>query len=91
MNISSLEINESEYCIKLSKDAFDLTLVRQLIKRIQAEALFFSRTQTDEDDILSKRSQREELEGYDNLDDKQVKGFGLPVPGQESRICAEPK
>lgn len=70
MNISSLEINESEYCIKLSKDAFDLTLVRQLIKRIQAEALFFSRTQTDEDDILSKRSQREELEGYDSLDDK---------------------
>ncbi len=70
MNISSLEINESEYCIKLRKDAFDLTLVRQLIKRIQAEALFFSRTQTDEDDILSKRSQREELEGYDNLDDK---------------------
>ncbi len=70
MNISSLEINESEYCIKLSKDAFDLTLVRQLIKRIQAEALFFSRNQTEDDDILSKRSQRAELEGYDSLDDK---------------------
>lgn len=70
MNTSSLEINEREYCIKLSKDAFDLTLVRQLIKRIQAEALFFSRIQNEEDDILSKRSQREELEGYDSLDDK---------------------
>ncbi|WP_090883798.1 hypothetical protein [Pedobacter rhizosphaerae] len=71
MNTSSLEINESEYCIKLSKDAFDLTLVRQLIKRIQAEALFFKRhTEIDEDDILSKRAQREEYEGYDNLDDK---------------------
>jgi len=70
MNTSSLEINEREYCIKLSKDAFDLTLVRQLIKRIQAEALFFSRSQNEDDDILSKRSQREELEGYDNLDDK---------------------
>jgi len=70
MNTSSLEINEREYCIKLSKDAFDLTLVRQLIKRIQAEALFFSRSQHEDDDILSKRSQREELEGYDNLDDK---------------------
>lgn len=69
MNISSLEINEREYCIKLSKDAFDLTLVRQLIKRIQAEALFFSRNQ-EEEDILSKRSQREELEGYDSLEDK---------------------
>ena len=70
MNTSSLEINEREYCIKLSKDAFDLTLVRQLIKRIQAEALFFSRVQTEEDDILSKRVQREEFEGFDYLGDK---------------------
>ena len=70
MNTSSLEINEREYCIKLSKDAFDLTLVRQLIKRIQAEALFFSRVQPEEDDILSKRAQREEFEGFDYLGDK---------------------
>ncbi|MBO9672034.1 MAG: hypothetical protein J7577_01215 [Sphingobacteriaceae bacterium] len=70
MNTSSLEINEREYCIKLSKDAFDLTLVRQLIKRIQAEALFFSRKEAEEDDILSKRTQREEFEGFDYLGDK---------------------
>ncbi|WP_293789072.1 hypothetical protein [uncultured Pedobacter sp.] len=70
MNTSSLEINEREYCIKLSKDAFDLTLVRQLIKRIQAEALFFSRKQVEEDDILSKRAQREDFEGFDYLGDK---------------------
>lgn len=70
MNISSLEINEREYCIKLSKDAFDLTLVRQLIKRIQAEALFFSRKEVEEDDILSKRAQREDFEGFDYLGDK---------------------
>ncbi|QXU44019.1 hypothetical protein KYH19_10670 [Pedobacter sp. D749] len=70
MNMSSLEINEREYCIKLSKDAFDLTLVRQLIKRIQAEALFFSRVQAEEEDILSKRAQREEFEGFDYLGDK---------------------
>ncbi|MCX2492325.1 hypothetical protein OQX63_02495 [Pedobacter sp. PF22-3] len=70
MNTSSLEINEREYCIKLSKDAFDLTLVRQLIKRIQAEALFFSRVQVEEDDILSKRAQREDFEGFDYLGDK---------------------
>jgi hypothetical protein len=70
MNTSSLEINEREYCIKLSKDAFDLTLVRQLIKRIQAEALFFKRNQAEDDDILRNRSQREELEGYDYLEDK---------------------
>ncbi|RLJ74712.1 hypothetical protein [Pedobacter alluvionis] len=70
MNTSSLEINEREYCIKLSKDAFDLTLVRQLIKRIQAEALFFSRVKAEEEDILSKRAQREEFEGFDYLGDK---------------------
>ncbi len=70
MNTSSLEINEREYCIKLSKDAFDLTLVRQLIKRIQAEALFFSKKQVEEDDILSKRAQREDFEGFDYLGDK---------------------
>ncbi|WP_145861364.1 hypothetical protein [Pedobacter suwonensis] len=70
MNTSSLEINEREYCIKLSKDAFDLTLVRQLIKRIQAEALFFSRKEVEEDDILSKRAQREDFEGFDYLGDK---------------------
>ncbi|QPH39761.1 hypothetical protein [Pedobacter endophyticus] len=70
MNTSSLEINEREYCIKLSKDAFDLTLVRQLIKRIQAEALFFKKAETEEDDILSKRNLREDLEGFDYLGDK---------------------
>jgi len=70
MNTSSLEINEREYCIKLSKDAFDLTLVRQLIKRIQAEALFFSRKEVEEDDILSKRAQRGDFEGFDYLGDK---------------------
>ncbi|MBC6112011.1 hypothetical protein ACFOG5_00580 [Pedobacter fastidiosus] len=70
MNISSLEINEREYCIKLSKDAFDLSLVHQLIKRIQAEAFFFKRAEAQEDDLLSKRSSREELEGFDYLGDK---------------------
>ena len=70
MNTSSLEINESEYCIKLSKDAFDLTLVRQLIKRIQAEGLFFRKADVEEDDILSKRNLREEFEGLDYLGDK---------------------
>ncbi|KQS32201.1 hypothetical protein [Pedobacter sp. Leaf194] len=70
MNISSLEITEREYCIKLSKEAFDLSLVHQLIKRIQAEAFFFKRAQAEEDDILSKRNQREELEGFDYLGDK---------------------
>ena len=70
MNNSILEITDNEYCIKLSKDAFDLSLIRQLIKRIQAEAFFFKRAESEELDILSKRTTREELEGYDYLGDK---------------------
>ncbi|WP_131537345.1 hypothetical protein [Pedobacter nototheniae] len=66
---SSLEITESEYCIKLSKDTFDLSLVHQLIKRIQAEAFFFKKA-NDEDDIISRRAKREEFEGFDYLGDK---------------------
>ncbi|WP_113653354.1 hypothetical protein [Pedobacter namyangjuensis] len=70
MNSSSLEITENQYCIKLNKDTFDLTLVRQLIKRIQAEELFFSRKQNDfEDDIISRTSAEYE-ENFDRLDDK---------------------
>ena len=70
MNSSSLEITENEYCIKLNKDTFDLSLVRQLIKRIQAEELFFSRKKNNyEDDILSRSSSEFEA-NFDSLDDK---------------------
>ncbi len=69
MNTSSLEITENEYCIKLNKEAFDLSLVHQLVKRIQAEAFFFKKMH-DEEDIISRRAKREELEGYDYLGDK---------------------
>ncbi|EDM36565.1 hypothetical protein PBAL39_24895 [Pedobacter sp. BAL39] len=71
MNSSSLEITENEYCIKLSKDAFDLTLIRQLITRIQSEQLFFSkRKQEMEDDIISRTSDREVSENFDRLSEK---------------------
>ncbi|WP_129713639.1 hypothetical protein [Pedobacter sp. SYP-B3415] len=71
MNGSILEITESEYCIKLNKDVFDLSLVHQLIKRIQAEEFFFRRKAEEEDgDLLSRRASREELEGFDYLGDK---------------------
>ncbi|MCX2486489.1 hypothetical protein [Pedobacter sp. MR2016-24] len=70
MNKSILEITDNEYCIKLSKDAFDLSLIRQLIKRIQTEQLFFSRKKGDyEDDIIS-RSQPDQDENFDRLTDK---------------------
>ncbi|RZK60087.1 hypothetical protein EZ428_15580 [Pedobacter frigiditerrae] len=69
MNSTSLEITEKEYCIKLSKETFDLSLIRQLIKRIQAEELFFSRKNDFEEDLIS-RSSSEFEENFDRLDDK---------------------
>jgi hypothetical protein len=68
MNSSSLEITENQYCIKLSKDTFDLSLVRQLIKRIQAEELFFTRKAALDEDIISRNSDYEE--NFDRLDEK---------------------
>ncbi len=71
MNISSLEITENEYCIKLNKDSFDLTLIRQLIKRIQSEQLFFSkRNQYMDEDLISRASEYESDENFDRLSEK---------------------
>nr|WP_068892346.1 hypothetical protein [Pedobacter panaciterrae] len=72
MNSSSLEITENEYCIKLSKEAFDLTLIRQLITRIQSEQLFFSKKKDYlEDDIISRSSEYyESNETFDRLSEK---------------------
>ena len=71
MNNSSLEITENEYCIKLSKDAFDLSLIRQLIKRIQTEQLFFSSKRQDlDDDIINRRLSDENEGNFDHLSDK---------------------
>ena len=68
---SSLEITENEYCIKLSKDAFDLSLIRQLIKRIQTEQLFFSNKRNDlDDDIINRRFAEDNDENFDRLSDK---------------------
>jgi len=69
MNSSSLEITENQYCIKLSKDTFDLSLVRQLIKRIQAEELFFSRKTAFDEDIISRGNELYE-DNFDRLEDK---------------------
>jgi hypothetical protein len=71
MNVSSLEITDNEYCIKLSKDSFDLTLIRQLLKRIQSEQLFFSkRNDYMEDDVVSRSSDYNNEENFDRLSEK---------------------
>jgi hypothetical protein len=70
MNTSILEINETEYCIKLSKETFNLSLVRQLIKRIQAEELFFTKHNLNDEDDLRSRTSLEFEENFDYLGDK---------------------
>lgn len=70
MNSSSLEITENEYCIKLNKEVFNLALVRQLIKRIQAEELFFNRKNENCDEELSYRTSAAYEENFDCLEDK---------------------
>jgi hypothetical protein len=70
MNNSSLEITDNEYCIKLNKDAFDLSLIRQLIKRIQTEQLFFSRNRQYLDDDIISRGGLNDNENFDSLTDK---------------------
>lgn len=70
MNLSSIEITEKEYLIKLSKQDFDLSLINTLIKRIQAETFFTSIHQEDEEDIISKRANNQRINRFDHLDDK---------------------
>ncbi|WP_316841202.1 hypothetical protein [Pedobacter gandavensis] len=70
MYSSSLEITESEYCIKLNKEDFDLTLIRQLITRIQSEQLFFSKKKEDLEDDNISRSNQDNYENYDRLSEK---------------------
>ncbi len=70
MYATTLEINEKEYCIKLNKDSFDLSLIRQLIKRIQTEELFFSKkNELLEEDIISRTSSKYG-DNFDSLYDK---------------------
>ncbi|MBG6234351.1 hypothetical protein IWX76_000906 [Pedobacter sp. CAN_A7] len=69
MTTSSLEINENEYCIKLDRASFDLSTIRQLINRIQAEQRYFKKSlYNDEGDLRSRDTQWEE--NFDRLCDK---------------------
>ncbi|WP_207427387.1 hypothetical protein [Pedobacter sp. SYSU D00535] len=71
MKLSSIEITENEYLIKLNKEDFDLSFINNLLKRIQAEGLFASfRTAADDEDIITRRREAERSEYFDHLDDK---------------------
>lgn len=67
MKLSSIEITDKEYLIKLNKEDFDLSFINNLVKRIQAET-FFSFNSVDDDDIISRNRDRGTY--FDHLDDK---------------------
>lgn len=67
MKLSSIEITEKEYLIKLNKEDFDLSFINNLVKRIQAET-FFNFDSRSDDDIISRNRDRGPY--FDHLDDK---------------------
>lgn len=70
MNLSSIEITDQEYLIKLNKQDFDLSLIAVLVKRIQAETFFRSATLQEDEDIISRRANDLRIDRFDHLDDK---------------------
>jgi hypothetical protein len=70
MKNSSLEITDREYLLKLSKEDFDLSFISQLLKRIEAEQVFFGfkETPSHQGDYILR--DRESSLRFDSLDDK---------------------
>jgi len=68
MKLSSIEITEKEYLIKLNKEDFDLSFINNLLKRIQAENFFSFRNNSEEEDIMSRDRDRTSYFGH--LDEK---------------------
>jgi molybdate-binding protein len=69
MKLSTIEITENEYLIKLSKENFDLAFINQLLKRIQSEVLFSSfKGASQEDDLMSRNIERGSY--FSHLDEK---------------------
>ena len=70
MKLSTIEITESEYLIKLSKENFDLAFINQLLKRIQSEVLFSSFIGSDQDDDIKSRNAYDRGSYFSRLDEK---------------------
>ena len=70
MNLSTIEITENEYLIKLSKDNFDIAFINQLLKRIQSEVLFSSFKDSVEEDDLRSRNNTDRGSYFSHLDEK---------------------
>jgi predicted Mrr-cat superfamily restriction endonuclease len=70
MTKSILEITANDYCIKLNKESFSISLVKQLIAKIQAEEMMLNKGGNDlEEDIIS-RNANYHFANFDRLDEK---------------------
>lgn len=70
MKLSTIEITENEYLIKLSKENFDLGFINQLLKRIQSEVLFSSFKDSNQEDIKSRNASFDRSSYFSHLDEK---------------------
>lgn len=70
MSKSILEITANEYCIKLNKESFNISLVKQLITKIQTEEMILNKDDNGlEEDIISKNANYY-YANFDRLDEK---------------------
>jgi molybdate-binding protein len=71
MKNSSIEISDQEYLIKLSKEDFDLTFIKNLLKRIKEEQYFSSLNSSYElEDLKFSQLNYESSSRFDSLRDK---------------------
>jgi hypothetical protein len=71
MKNSSLEITDQEYLIKLSREDFNLSFIRQLLKRIQAEQFFFDyKDRETQNEVLKRNGDIDRELRFDDLRDK---------------------
>ena len=71
MKNSSIEISDQEYLIKLNKDDFDLTFIKNLLKRIKDEQYFSAiNTSNEVEDLKFSQLNYESSSRFDSLRDK---------------------
>jgi hypothetical protein len=71
MKNSSIEISDHEYLIKLNKDDFDLTFIKNLLRRIKDEQYFSAINCSNEiEDLKFSQLNYESSSRFDSLRDK---------------------
>jgi hypothetical protein len=71
MKKSTIEISDQEYLIKLNKDDFDLTFIKNLLKRIKDEQYFSAiNTSNEIEDLKFSQLNYEFSSRFDSLRDK---------------------